>query len=274
MIINIPHFYLNIAGYYIEINIQNIKQKIVQKKITQSIFSYYKGFFLRTNIPNKADFKIVFIYDEKPSIIMNKTTKLKYIFYYKIRNKTAYCSYRISMLQLELVLHNILHNLLKTSGIILHSSSVCIKNKAYLFTGRPGIGKSTIMKILSSKYQPIADDSIIIKKENNYYYCYQTPFIESNSFFNKNKEKFEIGKIFFPRKSTENRIIQQKNNTYNLDRIITQTFIFYKKIGLNKENVVNKINFISEFVRIFKNEFYILYFSKQKRKLLQFFETI
>ncbi len=76
----------------------------------------------------------------------------------------------ISLQQFTLIILVILERLPKNCGLILHASAVKIKNKAVLSTGRSGVGKSTIMKLLPTKYQPLADDSGTKKGKNKTFF--------------------------------------------------------------------------------------------------------
>lgn len=51
------------------------------------------------------------------------------------------------------------------NGVVLHASSVAKDNKAFIFMGRSGAGKSTITnKLAQTAYGAIADDSVVISK--------------------------------------------------------------------------------------------------------------
>ncbi len=51
------------------------------------------------------------------------------------------------------------------NGVVLHASSVAKNNRAFIFMGRSGAGKSTITnKLAQTEYGAIADDSVVISK--------------------------------------------------------------------------------------------------------------
>lgn len=70
-------------------------------------------------------------------------------------------------------------------GFILRSSAANFNEKAYLFLGKSGAGKFTIMKLLNGKYSALADDDVIVKKESYNYYLYQSPFLEKEWWIKK-----------------------------------------------------------------------------------------
>jgi hypothetical protein len=59
-------------------------------------------------------------------------------------------------------------------AVLLHSSSVAVKDRALVFCGPSGSGKSTVVTLLSETLQ-IADDSTLIMKKGNQFWAYSTP---------------------------------------------------------------------------------------------------
>lgn len=70
--------------------------------------------------------------------------------------------------------------LLSYDGFMLHSSAVCVDNKAYLFSANSGTGKSTHttqwLKLFGDKAYIINDDKPALKIENGCVYVYGTPW--------------------------------------------------------------------------------------------------
>lgn len=89
--------------------------------------------------------------------------------------------------------------LLNHNGVILHASSIAYKNKAILFAGREGAGKSTIVKLIP-EYPTLNDDFAIIRKIEKEYYLFSSPFYETNP-FPKKKRIVLIDRIYFLRQS-------------------------------------------------------------------------
>lgn len=63
----------------------------------------------------------------------------------------------------------------ENNNFLIHACAVSKEGKGYLFSGRSGSGKSTIAK-LSSDYEVLNDELVIIRKVNGHYFVGSTPF--------------------------------------------------------------------------------------------------
>ena len=90
--------------------------------------------------------------------------------------------------------------LLNHDGVILHASSIAYKGKAILFAGKEGSGKSTIVKLVP-EYPILNDDFAIIRKIENAYYLFSSPFYETNP-FPKKKKIILIDRIYLLKQSS------------------------------------------------------------------------
>jgi len=63
--------------------------------------------------------------------------------------------------------------------ILLHASVVVIKKKAYIFSGDVGVGKTTIMTLLSD-YQSYGDDTAVISLRNGTVLAFPSPLYETS----------------------------------------------------------------------------------------------
>lgn len=258
--------YLKIAGFYFRIYFWQTPFNLHRIAIYSEIHKFYQGFLLDKK-PKKIDCYIDFrnrltyklLYDKKSnnkyaSISRGCVEDNKYIFYYQI-----------SIFQFQLLLRDILSDLLvKGHGFILHSSANNFKGKIILFTGNSGAGKSTAMEYVDSKYPGLADDNVIIRKENEHYVFYQTPMTEKVN-LTKSHASYEISRVFFPIKSKEFNIKKISKKDYVL-KLFMQQFWTKDKIFMKKQ-VKYVIDFVSQF-----NEFYFLYFAKNKNKLISLLE--
>lgn len=91
-------------------------------------------------------------------------------------------------------------------GVVSHGASVAIDNNGYLLLGVSGSGKSTAVSFLRD-YEILSDDTSIIRKRNDKYYLFHSPWW--NSDFNITQKKrykmakeIELKKIFFLKKDT------------------------------------------------------------------------
>ena len=67
------------------------------------------------------------------------------------------------------------HYLFRRGGFLLHASTIGHKNKAYVFTGPSGVGKSTIARISRDK-RILTDDIVAVRRINHRYHAFATPF--------------------------------------------------------------------------------------------------
>jgi hypothetical protein len=96
--------------------------------------------------------------------------------------------------------------LIREGGLLIHSSSLIIKNQSFLFVGKPGVGKSTILKI-AKNYQTLGDDTSVIEKINGEYKHFPSPFHSENYVLPVLGKNYPPRAIFIIRKSSEDKLI-------------------------------------------------------------------
>jgi len=258
--------YLNIAGFNIQINLQPTEWDFAKKLKEKEIKKYWAGFIISQ--PKKINYKINFVEKRYIDIIYKKKKKRQYMSFFEEKNKKAINTfYRVSIFQFQTILRHIINKLLAGHGFILHGSASNINGRAFLFTGRNGAGKSTIMKLLKDKFPPLADDTIFIKKEDGKYYLYQTPFIEKEWWVKKNSQKLELRKVYFLKKERFFKEELIKNKSFLFEKIAKQSWVEEDKF-VNK-----KTKLIYQFAHSF-NKFYYLSFTKNKKRLFNFIDKI
>jgi hypothetical protein len=256
--------YLNIAGFNIQVNLQPTEWDFAKKLKEKEIKKYWTGFIVSQ--PKKIDYKINFAEKRYIEIVYKKKEKKQYMGFFEEKNKKEINTfYQISIFQFQVILRRIISILLAGNGFILHGSASNINSKAYVFTGNNGAGKSTTMKMLNPQYPALADDTVIIKKEKNKYYLYQTPFIEKEWWIKKNYRKMELGKVYF-----------LKKESFFKERAINDKSLLFKKIikqfwTEDDRYVSKKTELIYQFTHVF-NKFYYFSLAKNKRKLLYFIQ--
>ena len=269
---NLNIIYIQIAGLNIKISFTPFSKKtddyFSYNKLRLTIIQYFGGFVL-VKKPSIIDYHIELV---KRNLVMSrqvKDNKITYTldFYVEETNKILSFQY-ISLSQFMLLLKQIISKFtLNHHLFLLHASASCYKGKALIFTGRPNAGKSTIMSLISDTYPSLADDSVIIKKESNGYFMYQTPFIEKNDWVKKTNKAFQIDKIFFLKKSTTyNKTIKVTDKNRILRILISQLIV-------TRDNYKIIMKRLTEFVRSFNN-FYYLYFVKDKNKILKILNSL
>jgi len=250
--------YLQIAGFNIKIlsktykDMENIEITYKNIKIT------YKGFLL-SGEPKKIDYYIILWNDSNPFFL--RQGKKNFLFFYEqtgFRQITV--SSPLTWIHFSILLRVILSDLLQENGFLLHASASIINSKAVIFLGKSGAGKSTVTQLLKPKYRILADDTIIIRKENNTFYLYQTPFIEKHSYL-KTNHKYLILSINF----------LKKEKICKLKKVVNSTQIrkqFFSQLYSEKKYLSKDIKIVLEFLAKFQ-AFYILFFSKEPNSLFK-----
>jgi hypothetical protein len=245
---------LNICKSNIKVVFHKASWEFAQNKIYEDIRNYYGGFL--TEKYRSIDYYIEVFEEKRFSLIIKENHKRLYIKYYEVINSRYITFHHISFVQFQLLLITITLEILnKNNAFVLHSSGIAHNNKAEIFIGDSGSGKSTIMNMLKNKYIPIADDSVIINKNTNKNFVYQTPFVEKEYWMRKNRKRFILDNIFFIVQAPKNRIVKIFDKKYLLERLIKAT-------TSEKEHQPNQIKYIMEFLSKFSN-FYFFYFNKK-----------
>jgi len=256
-------FYINIGGFNLRLNFCFNGIDSIRKDFINRIKSYLSGFIL-SKLPNKIDYTI-YIKDETriPSLIRHnqKDFFIRLVYF---GEKFCLTFYHIGIIQFQVILIKILNLLLaKKNGFIIHCSGIVKDKKAIIFLGPPRSGKSTIIKLLKSRYKIIADDSAIIRLFDKSIYVFQTPFIEKNYWFKRSFKYYSLGGIYFLKKSNNFRIYPIKNLTEITQKIMPQ-------ISTEPQNLKNTAKAVFKTIKRNKN-INVLAFQKSD-KILKFFE--
>lgn len=131
--------------------------------------------------------------------------------------------------------------LLKYDGMMLHSSAVVYNEKAYLFSGPCGIGKSTHTRLwqqtFGSAAQVFNDDKPALRFLNGKWHAYGTPWCGKDG-INQNMKVPLAGICFL--KQADNNSIRQISQKEAISKIIAQTrhrFQDVENIDLMLQNV-------------------------------------
>ncbi len=235
--------------------------------IKKGVHDFFKPYIL-PKTPDSTDIEIEFIDNIATEIIFNKPGDKVFIGFYRELNKNKLITYyHISLSQFVAIMDIILRkHLFVSNGIMLHASSIIYRNKAIIFSGVSGVGKSTMLNILRKKYKAFGDDIIIIKKENGTYYAYQTPFLEKKGgYIPKTKRKYPLQAIYFLKKSK-----------YFLNKAIINKDIIIRKlmsnfVQENKLSIKYDTKFLQNVVNLAKDSkaFHDLSFNLDEEKLLE-----
>lgn len=136
--------------------------------------------------------------------------------------------------------------LLLHNGMMLHSSAVELDNKAYLFSGPCGAGKSTHTKmwknIFGESAQIFNDDKPALRRMEDKWYTYGTPWCGKDG-INQNKKIPLVG-ICFLKKGLSNSI-RRLDAQEAISKVLSQTINKFYKI----ENLDKVLHLVDQLVR-------------------------
>ena len=251
--------FINIAGYTIKIIFKKADFSYLRKQFIRKFYLHY-GKFIAKDEEKKPAYEIIVIQKARIKTIINYKKTDEYMIYCEYINIHSLVTYYyLSMFQFQIILKNILLYLLKNSGFILHASACVYDNHAYIFIGKPNSGKSTTIKLLNKSFRAIADDSIIIKKVNKSFSCYQTPFLEKEYWIKKSPEKFAISKIFFLCK--ENIFLTKQL----LDKNKIANLIIEQVLSGEKMHHASQLKIMLDFVNSFNNFYFLNQYNNHKK---------
>ena len=257
--------YLQIADFTIYVGFGEAEYSIVMFKIYRDIQTFFKGFIVPP--PKKApDFSIIIKEKQKELRIKRNNTTCIEMFRINLPSKTMYMPSTISVFHFSGALREVTTYLLNKhqSGFYFHCSAIHYSERAHIFTGTNGAGKSTIASLLGSKYPILSDDAGIIKKINNQYYYFQSPLIEKNKKIKKTSKKYKIGSINFLRKFANFKLLRINEKTRIVNLIASQ-LITNAIFGFDHRHF-QVIDWLFIFLNRLHN-FNMLYFAKNKEEL-------
>lgn len=132
----------------------------------------------------------------------------------------------------------IMHYLtVKSDAIMIHASCVFDGKKGRIFTGFSGNGKSTISKIWADAGNLIInDDRLIIRKQNNRFYAYNTPM-----YYKDIPKETVLDSIFLISHSPEN-IIKKLSGALAVSKVLA----FCIQHNFDSSFIQNNLNLLSE----------------------------
>lgn len=220
--------FITIAGFTIKLLFIPSAYPFQEEKLKKDINVFFKG-FLDKKMGAKPHFTIE-ICDIPRSFDTQSVNQKKHyvIFYEDVSSNRCRTYYSIHIYQFQLMVQNIIHQLLtKNNGFLLHSSASLINDKAVLFLGKSGAGKSTSVNLLKDTFTPLADDMSVIRKVGAKYYFFQHPFRETNTIKGKNSHPIKLGTVFLivkkPYFSVNRRIKTEKKIQLIIQQLISPT---------------------------------------------------
>lgn len=152
---------------------------------------------------------------------------------------------------------------LNHDGFFLHASSLIKNNKGLIFTGKQGVGKSTVIK-LAKTHQALSDDFAIIRKSDVKFFVFSSLFYETNPII-PTKIKSPIQGVYFLVQAEKNRLVKLKENE-SLSKIVSLilTPLNLPSVSVRNSKIILESvwKITEEFVR--KTPCFMLYFKKDK----------
>jgi len=136
----------------------------------------------------------------------------------------------------------LIHVLALHEGALVHSAALDFKEKAYMFAGRSGTGKSTLSRhFQSAGYDVLSDDRIALRKMDNDFCAFGTPWSgEADIALNKG---LPLGGLFFISHGPDN-IIRAITQAEAAEKLMPVTSIpFY-----DKEAMLNILSFCEDLI--------------------------
>lgn len=155
--------------------------------------------------------------------------------------------------------------LIQNEGFLLHASSIKKGDYGYVFAGKSGSGKSTVIKIVQNTNLPLNDDFAIIRKVRGQYYVFSSPFYETNPVPRK-KLQVPLKGVYFLYKSSRNKVERLTSNSEKISKVMSLVLIPPSLNSVTKKDsnyfLERSWQVLEKFVS--NNFFYLLYFKPDK----------
>ncbi len=132
------------------------------------------------------------------------------------------------------------YRILKEGGFLLHSSSFIKNDKAHLFIGDSGDGKSTVAEFAKNAgHKILSDDLNIIFKNSDDYYATSSPFYGQMPQNEKCKDIYKVGGCYRLRKSDENQL--KKMSIAESLAVFIPCCLFIDDKKIRNENLISSV---------------------------------
>lgn len=250
--------HISICGFIVKIEFHTSRYPENEKIMRDLIVYAYKPLLLKS-VNREADYSIKIKDADWIDTILIKRQNMNFINLYKSSSEREITtSYYASPILFQLMFMQILEELSKNNGILIHASCAIVKGKASLFCGVSGAGKSTLITLLRDSFNPIAEDSVYLTKKGDKLLVYQTPFMEKLPWIKRGNKTFEVGKIFFLIKDKSCKALEIKSKEDSFEE-------FMKRFAASKKTHKKQIDLSLELV--IKTPCYYLRFNKNSEEL-------
>ena len=253
-------YYLEVAGFTILLSFYPTEHKIFQDLLIENVINFWgKGGFLSKKPRGKVAYTIKILPFPKLIKLIGRKGGERYHNTYKFGNRVLEFYYYISFPLLQMVFKQLLYELIKKDGFILHASSVLDKNRNLIvFLAPQGGGKSTSANLMTKfkGFSKFDDDNLLVRKIGGGWKFFSPPFIEKE--MNPIKKIADKATFFFVKKAKEmNKLSIQK--TKILPLLLKQIWVANK--GIERQTFENTIKFVEE------NNFFILHANLKAKEL-------
>lgn len=254
---------LCVFGLRIRVLFYNCENIFMQNRLINIIRTYFKHYVQRSVSNKSFDYTISVV--EPDTIPYIRQDNKGYLPYFEKMAKNEITTYYTDgYFQFAHLLQVVLLKRL-TGAICVHCSSSLTRNGTFLFVGKSGAGKSTIVRLLKPIYSPLSDDSLILKKRSGLYTVEQNAFMEKGGRQNNYANKiFPVRGVFFIQKADYFQIKHVRDKSIILRNIASQTWSFDPITS-------SQLKFISDFVKD-NTHFYNFYF-KKTGEIIPFFQS-
>lgn len=237
----------------------------ITKKFLLEINKYYIDFIEAIGKVGKERYFVVI--EEEKIFLERKGHDVKYcrndfgikVFFNK---RKVYCFVKENIYSFDSMLRVIFSALLvKKGGVLVHSSGIINKNFGYLFIGKSGKGKSTIVKnVLSKKIKILSDELVGMVILNNSVYTFPSPFWgemwreKEKICVEKRKKLFKVRKLFFLSEHCKNTEFVKVDNFFAMKSLLSNSLYFFESTKLTKK-VLNNVSKICSYVKCYKLNF-------------------
>lgn len=247
--------YLSIGGFIIRVEFKrHADPEVVGINHLQKQVARFFHFFVVSSSKKRVDYSIKLIPQNVSYEQPNKRDAFMYFFKEEKNLLSSFAHISIGQF-VFLVLYALQKLLVKHGGFFYHCSAIEKEGRAIIFTGRPGAGKSTAARLLSTKYRVLADDSMIVRKHRNQFYLYQVPPIEKVAKIVRSPRKYLIDSVLFLKKNSIGSIapLLKSNNLFL--RFLQEVWSQPKDIKVQKKMYVDFFNAFVKGKRFFRLSF-------------------
>jgi len=256
--------HVSIGGCFIQIIFHDTVWKYSKNRLVQDIYRWYTPFFIN---PHKPDVKVNIKWNDRIGLLTTGQGRVLYSPLCRYNSRTEVtCYYHSSITEFNFAVSSVLNRLfVRRPGFFIHASSIIVHDKAVLFMGESGAGKSTAVGFLKGKYIILSDDVLAIRKEEGRYFAYQTPFVEKNHRIRKQAGRWPVSHIYRVKQANAFKTDPLKDKTAMID-IVTGP----KKVesGIYEKQYRTIIDFLN------RHPIDTLQFKLDRKEFVRFFRSI